>query len=358
MWQIHAVSTLRFDVMLEDPPGFRAGAVLGDSFFEVLLEPRDLRRLRASLMDVARVTAANPTRRGILVLDRPQISAPRLADEWAGARVVIRPEVFKRLAMVVYHEGKPPQADESLTPGERDQIAAIVKHERGQEVRKVGGRSEAFFDILRPLLVAWFRRSGPLTSKELSAQTGFSYPTISSALRELEPYLLRHSDRRVELRAFPKDAWFRLVAQAKIVRFTQAYADPSMRPRSPEVLLQRLRELNRSDIAVGGVLGARHYLPGLDLVGTPRLDLVVHTLRPGGSHEFLRKLDPALKPAKRGEPARVFVHSLCRPVTFFQESGDGIVWADEVECLLDLHEARLESQALEFLERLTPKSIT
>jgi hypothetical protein len=117
-----------------------------------------------------------------------------------------------------------------------------------------------------------------------------------------------------------------------------------------------LRELKRSDIAVSGVLGARHYFPGLDLVGAPRLDLVVHTLRPEGSHEFLRKLDPALKPAKRGEPARVFIHTLCRPVTLFQESGDGIVWADEVECLLDLHEARLESQALEFLERLTSKS--
>ena len=350
------MNTLRFGVLLDDLPGFRADAVLGDSIFEVLTEPRDLRRLRASLMDVARVTAGRPERRGILVLDGPQISEPRLTDEWAGARAVIRPEVFRRLALVVHREGEPPQADESLTPDERDHIAAIVEHERGQTVRKMGGRSEAFFDILRPLLIGWIRRSGPLTSKELSEQTGFSYPTLSNALRELEPYLVRHSDRRVELRAFPKDAWFRLVAQAEIVRFTQAYADPSMRPRSPEVLLQRLRELKRSDIAVGGVLGARHYLPGLDLVGTPRLDLVVPAMRPDGSHDFLRKLDPALKPAKRGEPARVFVHTLCRPVTFFQRGDDGIVWADEVECLLDLHEARLESQALEFLERLAPKS--
>jgi hypothetical protein len=356
VWHLFVVKALRFDVLLDDPPGFRADAVLGDSIFVVLLEPRDLRRLRASLMDVARVTAGNSKRRGILLLVDPQISAPRLSDEWKGAQAVIRPEVFKRLAMVVSHEGKPPQADGSLTPEERDHIAAVVEHERGHAVRKIGGRSEAFFDILRPLLVAWFRRSGPLTSKELSEQTGFSYPTISNALRELEPYLVRYSDRRVELRAFPKDAWFRLVAQAENVRSTMAFADPSMRPRSPEVLLQRLRELNRTDIAVGGVLGARHYLPGLDLVGTPRLDLVVHNPRPGGSHELLRKLDPALKPAKRGEPARVFVHSLCRPVTFFQKGDDGMVWADEVECLLDLQEARLESQALEFLERLTPKS--
>ncbi|MDP3849214.1 MAG: hypothetical protein Q8Q59_01835 [Luteolibacter sp.] len=347
---------LRFDVLLDDPPGFRADAVLGDAIFEVLIEPRDLRKLRASLLDIARFSAGKPERRGILVLADPQISESRLSDEWTGARAVIRPEVFKRLAMVVCHDGKPPQTDESLTPEERDHIAAVVEHERGHAVHKVGGRSEAFFDILRPLLIAWFRGSGPLTSKELSAQTGFSYPTISNALRELEPYLVRHSDRRVELRAFPKDAWFRLVAQAENVRSTMAFADPSMRPRSPEVLLQRLRELKRSDIAVGGVLGARHYLPGLDLVGTPRLDLVVHNPRPEGSHEFLRKLDPALQPAKRGEPARVFVHTLCRPVAFFQKGDDGMVWADEVECLLDLHEARLESQALEFLERLTPRS--
>jgi hypothetical protein len=350
------VSTLRFDVLLDDPPGFRADAVLGDSIFEVLIEPRDLRRLRASLLDIARFSAGTPGRRGILVLVDPKISEPRLSDEWTGARAVIRPEVFKRLAMVVCNEGKPPQTNESLTPEERDHIAAVVEHERGHAIRKIAGRSEAFFDILRPLLIAWFRRSGPLTSKELSAQTGFSYPTISNALRELEPYLVRHSDRRVELRDFPKDAWFRLVSQAENVRSTLAFADPSMRPRSPEVLLHRLRELNRSDIAVGGVLGARHYLPGLDLVGTPRLDLVVHNPRPDGSHEFLRKLDPALQPAKRGEPARVFVHTLRRPVAFFQNGDDGMVWADEVECLLDLHDARLESQALEFLERLTPNT--
>ena len=53
------MSALRFDVLLEDQPGFRADAVLGDSIFEVLLEPRDLRRLRASLMDVARLAAGN-----------------------------------------------------------------------------------------------------------------------------------------------------------------------------------------------------------------------------------------------------------------------------------------------------------
>ena len=214
--------------------------------------------------------------------------------------------------------------------------------------------SEAFFDILRVLLVHWFRKSGPLTSKELAEQTGFTYPTIATALERLEPRLKRHSDRRIELSAFPKEAWFQLVAQADKARASQGFVDPSGRPRPPEVLVDRLRDLGRNDIAVSGVLGARRYLPGLDLVGSPRLDLVVQARRFGGPPTFLRRLDPALKPAGRGEPCQVVVHTLFRPEPFFSHPENGIRWADEVECLLDLHEMRLESQALEFVERLTP----
>jgi hypothetical protein len=178
---------------------------------------------------------------------------------------------------------------------------------------------------------------------------------VAVALEKLEPYMVRHSDRRIELRSFPRDAWFKLVAQAEKVRSSQGYADRSGRPRPPEVLLDRLRELARDDIGVAGVLGARHYLPGLDLIGTPRLDLMVHSTRMRTPNDFLRRLDPALKPIERGETPQVVVHTLFRPEPFFSLPENGIRWADEVECLLDLHEMRLESQALEFVERLTPK---
>jgi hypothetical protein len=43
------------------------------------------------------------------------------------------------------------------------------------------------------------------------------------------------------------------------------------------------------------------------------------------------------------------IHALRRAESLFQPGEDGLPWADPVECLLDLHEARLESQALEFL---------
>ena len=59
--------------------------------------------------------------------------------------------------------------------------------------------------------------------------------------------------------------------------------------------------------------------------------------------------------AESGEPCQVVVHTLFRTESFFSTVENGVRWADEVECLLDLHEARLESQALEFLTRLSPK---
>jgi hypothetical protein len=349
------MSSLKFETAIPDLPGFHADAVLGDSVFEVLIEPRDLRRLRASLMDIARIVAGKRGRRGILVLDEPAITEDRLSLEWEALQSFVRPEVLDHLAMIIHRDSQD-MIFGQLLPAEAENLEEVIQHQRQQSFKKTRRPTEAFFDILRVLLIHWVRKSGPLTSKELSKETGFTYPTIANALEKLDPYLRRHSDRRVEISSFPRDAWFKLVAQSETVRETRAYAARSIKPRSPEALLDRLRELGRSDIATGGVVGARHYFPGLDLAGTPRLDLIMHSRRPGGEKDILRRLDPALKPAERGEPPQVVIHSIYRPVSFFAKDEKEMPYADEIECLLDLHEARLESQALEFLDKITPQT--
>ncbi|MBK8038851.1 MAG: hypothetical protein IPK22_17220 [Verrucomicrobiaceae bacterium] len=285
------------------------------------------------------------------------LTLPRLKQEWESLSAVFREDILERLTIchlfddgIVGFPNPPPTRMVEF-------IIKTVERERGHVTSQRPIRSaEAIFDILRVLLIHWIRRSGPLKANDFGRETGFSYPTLAAALNELEPHLKRHSDRRFELRSFPRDAWFRLVAKTDKVRHRQAYVDRSGRPRPIEALLGRLRELKREDIAVGGVLGARHYLPGLDLIGTPRLDLVLHSPGKGASTEFLRKLDPALKPAERGELPQVVVHTLFRPLSYFTP-GDGLPWADEVECLLDLHDMRLEQQALEFLDHLQSKAM-
>jgi hypothetical protein len=192
-----------------------------------------------------------------------------------------------------------------------------------------------------------------MTTEWLMKTVGCSYPTVAIALRRLESSLIRHSDRRVELRYFPRDEWSRLLAVSDQVRSTTRFTDRSGQPRSPHDLFVRLKRLGRSDIAVGGVIGARHYRPDLDIVGIPRLDLSMHTLGKNVDLSFVRELDPALQETNRRDvPTALAVHLVSRARSLFQ-SGDDVQWADPVECLLDLQENRLESQALEFANSFT-----
>ena len=347
------MNEMLFDIVLNGISGVRFDAMLGDStFFEVLIEPRDLRRLRAAFVEIARCVSLKKERNCVLLIEDPGISTARLLQEFEGFRAILRPEVQERLTIVVRRRGNLEKVVGHLPSETRESIELIIDRVRNASILRAKRPGEAFFDVLRVLLVQWFRSLGPVTSKELREQTGFSYPTIAECLEKLQPHLIRSSDRSIQLGTFPKDAWFKLFAQSEKVRSTQEFAERSGRPRPIETLVDRLQELQRSDIAVGGILGARHYWPGIDLFGTPRLDLIVHLPKKNDVTNVIRQLDPALKPAERGELPRVAVHTLYRPVSFFRHEAATTPWADEVECLLDLHEARLESQAAEFLERL------
>ena len=131
------------------------------------------------------------------------------------------------------------------------------------------------------------------------------------------------------------------------------FADRSGQPRSASSLAERLRELRPRGAAVGGVLGARHHHPGLDLAGLPRLDVSVHCPGRSADVSFVRRLDPALEvTSDPTEPARLVVHFVRHEESLFEIPAHGLPWADPVECLMDLHEARLEPQAAELARSL------
>jgi hypothetical protein len=56
------------------------------------------------------------------------------------------------------------------------------------------------------------------------------------------------------------------------------------------------------------------------------------------------------------ETAHLVLHFVRHANPLFRPGDDGLDLADPVECLLDLHEARLESQAHDFLEFLVAKA--
>lgn len=350
------MSDFLFEIALTNVPGIRFDAMLGDIFFLVLREPRDVRRLRAACLEIARCAVWKDVRQVVLILQDPAISHARLQTEWDGLRSVLKPEIFERLSVLVSKEHELQTTFGDVPAPAKEHFQYVIEHASNRSTRPSGRTSDAITDVLRVLLIHWFRKSCPTKLKELGEQTGYSYPTIADALDQLRPWVHRLSDRSVSLRSFPQEEWFKLLARSEDVRSTQGFAVASGRPRPTEVLMDKLLDLRPSGVAVGGTFGARHYCPALDLIGNPRLDLVVDARMQRNIPAIIRKLDPGLKPVVRGELPQVAVHVLFRKEMFFTSRDAGMPWADEVECLLDLHESRLESQALEFLTFLKERA--
>lgn len=340
---------VRYNQVLTDANGFRADALMGESVVEYKARISDLRALNAAIVALSKILVKNEHYAAILLLDHPKISLETLSSEWVLWELLFRPKVLERLRVAVFQGGEVTAVFGQLQAEEQEALPVVF--ERLSNAQKASRRrtADAFYDVLRVLLIQWFRCEGSLQIKRIEALSGFSYPTIASALDKLEDNLMRHSDRSVELKSFPKDAWFKLVAVNNELRKPRAYK--ARNPKSLEQLVARLTEKPDESVAIGGVIGAKHYLPGIDLVGTPRLDLTVHNWNSAEIDRLARRIDPGLRQVGLKEAPQLVVHSMFRKNPLFHPS-DGRTFADEVECLLDLQEARLEQQALEFLDHL------
>ncbi|MBL0143496.1 MAG: hypothetical protein IPP91_15620 [Betaproteobacteria bacterium] len=313
------------------------------------------RNVRAALLGLAYHLAHDKKARALLVLTNTRITQPRLERELALARQVFTPDVMKRLGATIETDGLFRGLPVDLLPGFPAKLAHLVREETAR--RKAGamrGRLSEY-SVFKILLHEWLLDRGPMTSDRIRKISGASYPTVASALKRYEHVLVRHSDRRVELSRFPMEEWAALVAVSDRARSTVRFTDRSGQPRSPESLYRRLGNHNLPDVAVGGVIAARHYLPSLDLAGTPRLDLTVNAIR-GADLAFVEDLDPALRRTDRkDDPSTLVVHQINRNEALFVVGRDRVRYADPVECLLDLHEARLEQQAHELLDFFTSR---
>lgn len=82
---------------------------------------------------------------------------------------------------------------------------------------------------------------------------------------------------------------------------------------------------------------------------------LISSARPGKKPDldFIQRLDPALKRVDDPlAPANVVLHAVRHADPLFTPRDGGLAWADPVECLFDLHEARLDQQANQFLKTL------
>jgi hypothetical protein len=329
-------------------------ARVGNALIEVKFGVDALRTFRTSLMQVAYPVGEEPATHGYVVLADSPITEERLRDEWRRAASVLRPEVLNRLTICLYSQeqvrGIPQNPDAKM----QRILAEVAEAERG---KLPTARADYEFIIHKLLLHRWLTSRQPVTSEWLARTAGCSYPAVARALNSLGSLVERHSDRRVGLRWFPKEEFARLVAVAPRARSTTRFVDRSGQPRTPESHLRRLDKLNPVGVAIGGVLAAKHYFPDLDLVGTPRLDLSLHSPGKKLNLDFIQSLDPALKPIEDPlAPANVVVHAVRHADPLFEPREGGLAWADPVDCLFDLHEARLGMQASQLLSYLQTRA--
>ncbi len=351
--QVNSVVRMAMLVRRTKPIGYEASRPESGAIAEIRFSVNALRTVRAGLINLTYALEDYPQGEAYLVLVNPAITSARLHDEWRRAAAVLKPEVLARLALCLVDSKGAIRGVPADPPAD---VQAWLREAVEQEAAHASAptkRMDYEFVILKLLIHQWLMSGDAVTTTWLSHTAGCSYPTVARILKGLGSLIERTSDRRVGLRFFPPKEFSKLLAMSERARSTTRFVDRSGQPRRPDTHLRNLERMKPPGVAVGGVLGARHYVPELDLAGTPRLDLSIHRHGAPLNFDVIKALDPALEreddPLK---PANVVVHAIRHADPLFASGQGDLAWADPVECLLDLHEARLESQADQFLEAL------
>ena len=348
---------------------------------EVKRNLRAIRSLRTAILDLAYNQVDTPESQSCLLLLDSSISERALKREWKQLSNVLNISTLKHLSIASYREGR---FDLILGQNLQHQLSHLKDLALQEPLQAPASfrLPEPNYpgEMLRLMILLWILTSENLseaivsdalsyahdkppkqdakgfTIKSLEAALGTSYRTVIRSLDTIGPTLKRYSDRSVELSAFPELSWEKLMVLADKSRATRYFSDRSGQPRSQVSFMKRLNILNRSDIAIGGVSGAKRICPELDLVGSPRLDLHVHAPGSEADLSFVKILDPALQEThSREEKASLAVHFLRRQNSYFKIDNDHRLWADPIECLLDLFSMRMDHQELQFRNTILPK---
>jgi len=329
--------------------------IIGDLIIERKVKVRAVRTLNESIFQLTQYMAEESDKRGCLLLINAGVTPERVHEEWQRATRILRPEILNRLMICLYEDGELIGIPEDPSPSDRGILLDYVKQESdAKEEFHLLKSPDRYYDVLRYLINKWALNRGPQSPTVIAKRIGCSYPTVAEHVDKLGAYIARSSDRKVKLKAFPKDEWFRLVANASEVRQTMYFCYKTENRKSVESLLKRWTQQNthRRDFALGGVPGAKFYFPDTDIVGTPRLDVTVNCSDKTLDFSFLRRIDPGLQPCRPEEKPVLAVHAIIQKEPLFKKSKENFFVADPVECLLDLHEMRFESQVKEIIQKL------
>jgi hypothetical protein len=317
---------------------------------QVTVGMRTARDLRSMLLDAAYALTGSEQKAFLGLLFKSRFSSRRLRQEMAQFQAVVREDVGQRVHLLALES---PSDLRHALPSSLHALELDELQIRVAEALSGKPKTSSREAVVGVLLHRWINQLAPVKVPELAALSGASTPTVYAALTALDPACLqRDEDRRLSLSGFSATAWQRWLTtstDSPRAKFT----DRSGSPRSPDKLARQLLKLGRQDVAIGGVLGAKHHFPGLDITAAPYLDVVVH----GTQHtdlSFIGQLDPGLvRDDSAAAHGHVIVHFVNRPHSLF-EMAEGAVWANVLDCLVNLWDADLTHQVEHLINHIAP----
>lgn len=319
-------------------------------FQKTLPRLRNKRDLRAEMLALAAALTANKFGGRLTVID-PVISANTVQEEWDRLLPALAPDVGKRLSLLITNEA----ANAAEHPG-------LIRIRTGMVLLD---RPNYRYEVLRLLVGASLEDDGPQPIQGLIDFIGASQTPIRQALTELKQAGVAHSwGHGVELAAEDVSAELmaKMRAQSQTLRFR---FERGAQIKPPAALLQRVLPLLHpgapagwEKIALSGTPVALADVPKLDLMGTPRLDLVAHVPRDAKSFDskIVRLLDDGLELEPNVlAPAPVVVTLVRAKTEFVRDAGlDHARCAYPMDVFMSLLDAGLREQALQYAKAVRP----
>lgn len=338
----------------------------GDVLVEVK-RTNNVRDIRDGLLTLAYLLTEEPTSTTALLCvltTQSSLSPTRLNHEVDRFLTVLRPDLVDRVRLIDIKETelgiRPPSAVKPGLLSSRAVEPDFLSWLQDLVARETTGVRANRQTVTSAIAVLWLREAEPMTLRSLQVLCHASYPTVANAVAKFTNWdlLEPRTDRRLLVRYIPVELWIKIAEQHIGNRKLHRFIDPTDQPKSPETLSAKLFKMQQqglaAKVAVGGVLGARHYFSDLDITASPRLDLSLYGT---GGLDFVRSLDAALEKTEDARAkATLVVHETSEPVRFIEHQ-DG-TWASELECCSDLLEIGLTREAHEMMTTLSNRRLS
>ncbi len=306
------------------------------------------RDLRAEIVALATKLVGN-REKARLILQEPVISRATIDAEWQLLQPILNQDVVERLKI------------ETPDAPKRFKIETAIV---------LVDKSNWRFEVVRQLLCAACDGAGPRPPHPRCDRIGASQTPIRSALRELTLAGLVHAQRRggfmVKAQELTPESLGKAGALPQTLRFR---FERGAIIKSPAQLLTRLSQpigdIPSNDLvpndwitcSLSGTPVAQHDQSAFDLLGVPRLDLVVRVPRKAKAYDadLIRMLDDGLELEPSVTAHTPVVMTLVRADTVdVRRTGLGVATAHPADVYLSLHDMGMRAQAFAYAEAMLP----